>query len=281
MSEEVNKEQVVVAWKQYRLHICVLIIALIAESIGKQTITLGGISISFLPLVFAMLIALIAYIVKPIVFLQEREATAAEGIMLIFLGPLLAKLAIASGQSIVQIISVGPALILQEFGNLVPILVALPLAMAFGFRRESIGLTHSIGREQNFGLIVGKYGFDSEETRGVMMIYIVGTILGSIIIGPMAGILATTLPIDPRAFAMATGVGSAGMTAASMATLLELFPQMATEIEAYASMSNLLTQVDGIYMSIFIGLPLCNFMYKVWLPFFDRKNKEQSNSKDA
>lgn len=280
MSEVGNKEQVV-AWKQYRLHICVLIIALIAEKIGTQTIKLGSISISFLPLVFAMLIALIAYIAKPIVFLQEREATASEGIMLIFLGPLLAKLAIASGRSIMQIISVGPALILQEFGNLVPILIALPLAMAFGFRRESIGMTHSIGREQNFGLIVGKYGFDSDETRGVMMIYIVGTILGSIIIGPMAGILATTLPIDPRAFAMATGVGSAGMTAASMATLLELFPSMATEIEAYASMSNLLTQVDGIYMSIFVGLPLCNFMYRVLLPFFEKKSRDKNNSKSV
>ncbi len=280
MNDVLKKEQVVGVWKHYRLHICVLIIAFIAEKIGKQSITIGGVTIAFLPLVFAMIIALIAYIAKPIVFLKEREATAAENVMLIFLGPLLAKMGIASGQSIVQIISVGPALLLQEFGNLVPIFIALPLAMAFGFRRETIGLTHSIGREQNFGLIVGKYGFDSSETRGVMMIYIVGTILGSIIIGPLASILATLLPIDPRAFAMATGVGSSGMTAAAMASLIELFPDMATEMEAYASMSNLLTQVDGIYMSIFIGLPLCNWMYKVLLPFFEKKSKKQVNSEN-
>ena len=38
--------------------------------------------------------------------------------MLIFLGPLLAKLAIASGHSIMQILADRPAMILQEFGNL-------------------------------------------------------------------------------------------------------------------------------------------------------------------
>ena len=38
-------------------------------------------------------------------------------------------------------------------------------------------------------------------------------------------------------------------------------------------MSNLLTQVDGIYMSILIGLPLCNLLYKVLEPVLGRVTK--------
>ncbi len=72
---------------------------------------------------------------------------------------------------------------------------------------------------------------------------------------------------------MATGVGSAGMTAASLSTLIDMFPQFETQMSAYSSMSNLLTQVDGIYMSILIGLPLCNLLYKVVEPVLGRVTK--------
>ena len=49
-----------------------------------------------------MLLGLIAYLAKPIKWVKEKEAEAASGTMLIFIGPLLAKLAIASGHSTVS-----------------------------------------------------------------------------------------------------------------------------------------------------------------------------------
>lgn len=266
-------------WKEYRLHIAVLVIVLLAELvIRKQTITFsndlyGSLSISLQPFVFALLLGLIAYLAKPISWVGEHESHAASGTMLIFIGPLLAKLAIASGYSIDEIIAVGPAMILQEFGNIGTMLLALPIALLLGFKREAVGMTHSIGREQNMGLIIDRYGFDSEETRGVLIIYIIGTVIGSVVIGPLTSILATALPLSPLAFAMATGVGSAGMTAASLSTLIDLFPQYETQMTAYSSMSNLLTQVDGIYMSILIGLPLCNLLYRVLEPVLGRVTK--------
>ena len=266
-------------WKEYKLHIAVLVIVLLAELvIRKQTVTFsndvyGTLSIGFQPFVFAMLLGLIAFLAKPIKAVGEHESEAASGIMLIFIGPLLAKLAVASGHSINEIIAVGPAILLQEFGNIGTMILALPVALLLGFKREAVGMTHSIGREQNMGLIIDRYGFDSDETRGVLMIYIIGTVIGSVVIGPLTGILANILPISPLAYAMATGVGSAGMTAASLSTLIDMFPEFETQMSAYSSMSNLLTQVDGIYMSVLIGLPLCNLLHKVLEPTLGRITK--------
>ncbi|WP_440205863.1 DUF3100 domain-containing protein, partial [Campylobacter coli] len=79
-----------------------------------------------------------------------------------------------------KIIAAGPALILQEAGNLATIIISLPLAILLGLRRESIGMTHSIGREPNLALITEKYGITSPEWRGVMSMYIFGTIFGAI-----------------------------------------------------------------------------------------------------
>lgn len=268
-------------WKEYRLHIAVLLIVLIAELIiRKETLTIGNklygtLTVNFQPFVFAMVLGLIAVLSKSIKFVGEHESEMASGTMLIFIGPLLVKLAVASGHSIDAIIAVGPAMLLQEFGNIGTMLLALPVAMFLGFRREAVGMTHSIGREQNLGLIVDRYGFDSDETRGVLIIYIIGTVIGSVVIGPMTSILATVCPLHPYAYAMATGVGSAGMTAASISTLIDMFPKMETTMTAYSSMSNLLTQVDGIYMSMFVGLPLCNLLYKILLPMFGDEKKAE------
>ena len=42
------------------------------------------------------------------------------------------------------------------------------------------------------------------------------------------------------------------------------YPDMEAEITAYAATSNMLSSVDGLYMSLFIALPMCEFMYKLF-----------------
>ena len=44
--------------------------------------------------------------------------------------------------------------------------------------------------------------------------------------------------------------------------LLAAFPEMAEQISAYAATSQVLTGVDGMYMSLFVALPLTNFLYR-------------------
>ena len=55
------------------------------------------------------------------------------------------------------------------------------------------------------------------------------------------------------------------MTAASSA-LAEIVPDMKDTILAYAATSNMLTGVTGMYVVIFIGLPIVNGLYKKFGP---------------
>ena len=77
-----------------------------------------------------------------------------------------------------MIFNVGPALILQLLGDSCTI-IALPIALLLGFRREAIGMTSSICRDPNVAIIIDKYGVTSPESRGVLFIYILGPIIGT------------------------------------------------------------------------------------------------------
>ena len=222
-----------------------------------------SIQIILLPLLYALVMGLALYLAKPVKFIGSKQSKVAEGAMVVFIGVLIAKLAISSGQSIDSIFNVGPALILQQLGDL-GTLIALPVALLLGFSREVIGMTSSICREPNLGVIIDKYGFKSPETRGVLAIFVIGSIIGTAFISLLSSISASVLPIHPYAFAMASGIGSASMNAASLASISHLFPSMATDLEAFAGCSNLLSFCFGIYMCIFVSIPLAEKLYG-WL----------------
>ena len=203
------------------------------------------------------------YLSKYFKWIGDEEAKIAEGIMAILLGVIISKLAISSGASIYMIFNVGPALILQLFGDICTI-IALPVALILGFRREAIGMTSSICRDPNVAIIIDRYGFASPESRGVLFIYIVGTIIGALYMSFFASLCVSLLPLHPYAYAMASGVGSASMNAAGLVPLVNLYPHMATQLEAFAGCSNVLSSAFGIYMFIFISLPLTEKLYS-WL----------------
>ncbi len=230
------------------------------------------IEVFLLPLLYALVMGLILYLAKPVKFVGRKQSKVAEGAMVLFIGVLIAKLAISSGQSITSIFNVGPALILQQFGDL-GTLIALPVALLLGFRREVVGMTSSICREPNLGVIIDKYGFKSPETRGVLAVFVIGSIIGTAFISLLSSISASILPIHPYAFAMASGVGSASMNAASLASISHMFPAMATDLEAFAGCSNLLSFCFGIYMCIFISLPLAEKLYSWLSPHIGKDDK--------
>ena len=111
---------------------------------------------------------------------------------------------------------------------------------------------------------VDKYGFNSPESRGVFAIFIIGTVIGTIFISFLVTFSLSFLPLHPYAYAMASGVGSASMNAAAIGPTLAAFPGMETQIEAFAGFSNLLSFCVGIYIVIFIALPLTERVYN-WL----------------
>ena len=258
-------------WRDYKLHLTVFFLVVIAELIGTIYIPISkNVTITIMPLIYTIVLGLIFYLDKRITWIKRRQARIAEGAMMLFIGILIAKLAVSSGQSIHLIFEMGPALILQELGHLATILV-LPIALLLGFKEESIGMTNSIGREPNVAVVVDKYGFNSPQSRGVFAIFIIGTVIGTIFISFLVTFSLSFLPLHPYAFAMASGVGSASMNAAAIGPTLAAFPGLETSIEAFAGFSNLLSFCVGIYIVIFVAMPLTEKLY-YWLePKIGRK----------
>ncbi|MGO4888230.1 DUF3100 domain-containing protein [Anaerobacillus sp. MEB173] len=261
-------EQLKNIWKDWRLHGIVFAIVIITELIGTHSFTVGPGVVLLLPMLYAIIIGISLYF-TPLV--KEKQSKNAEPLIVLGVTLLIAKIGVIIGPSLPQIIAAGPALLLQEFGNLFTIFIALPVAVLLGLKRESIGMTHSVAREPNVGLIMDKFGFNSPEGRGVMAIYIFGTVFGAVFMGLMSGFLATLTPLHPLSFAMASGIGSGSMMAAASGSLVAAFPHLENDIIAFAGASNLLSLSTGLYMSIFIGLPLTEKLYNMMTKRRDKK----------
>ena len=159
-------------------------------------------------------------------------------------------------QIFAKLVSVGPALLLQEFGNLGTILLSMPLALLLGLKKESIGVCYSINRDSNLGLTTDIFGPDAPETKGTFAVYIVGSVIGTVFISILASVVASWNIFDPIALGMASGVGSGSMMTAAAGTLGEIYPQQAENIMIMGGASDMLTGITGIYMGTFVGLPL-------------------------
>lgn len=268
-------ERVKAIAKNWPLHVTMLVVIIICEAINTIKIPTPLGNILFLPMLFAMVFGLVLYLIKPVTWVKEEQSKLSSDFVVIGIGIFLAKVAVNSGAQLDQVIKAGPALILQEFGNLGTIILALPFALILGFGREAVGMTHSIAREPNVGYIASKFGSDSAEFRGVMTTYIVGTLIGTIFMGVMASFLGGAGILHPYALAMACGVGSGSMMAASSASLVAAFPDMAEQISAYAGTSNVLSNADGIIMTVIIGVPMCNFLYRKLYPVIGKGKKEK------
>lgn len=257
-------EQRQAIWKDYRLHLMVLIFTLGAELIGSQSIKLGRFSFTLAPLIFSMLFMTVFYLLPQQKIVTKKSATNASQMMALAGGLLIAKLGVSSGAAIEEVLQAGIAVTLQNLGEGFSFLLGLPLAIFFGMKRESIGMTFGVSREANVALISEKYGAESPEFRGVMTNYIVGTIFGVVAVSFLMSVLAEIPFISPKSLALATGIGSASMMVGGLGTLIERFPQQATELEAYAAISNLVSSVINIYTALFIGLPLTERAYR-WM----------------
>lgn len=246
---------------EWKIYLAAFIFIIIADSIGQIRIPVGpGILILF-PIFYSIFLGILAgpQLTK---FFSRKDVTAASKLVIVCICPFIAKLGINAGANIETVISAGPALLLQEFGNLGTILLSLPIALLFGLKREAIGACHSINRETNLALVQDVFGPESPEARGSLSIYIIGGMVGTIYFGFMTTVVAALGWFHPYALGMAAGVGAGIMMASATASLTAMFPQMAGQISALASASETISGIDGIYMALFVGLPLCNWLYK-------------------
>lgn len=257
-----NTKDILLDW---RLHASVLVITIIAETIGVIAVPIGIGSILLLPLLYAFVMGLAInpnVVRKAGEWLGQREVKAASPLIVIAIMPFIAKFGTIIGPSMEQIIAAGPALILQELGNLGTIVLAFPVAvLLLGMGREAIGASFSVAREPNIAIIADKYGLKSPEGAGVMGVYVIGTLFGTFIFAILASLLATAGVFSIEALAMACGIGSGSMMAACSGALAHAVPDMEEQILALAGASNVLTYATGLYLCIFVALPVTEKLY--------------------
>lgn len=252
-----------------RLFLAVLVIVMISESFGIKKVPIGPGAVVFLPMLYAVIIGLLItpdLLGKPVGFLRKviskDEIELAGAMVMLSLLPLGVKYGTLVGPNIVKVVQAGPAFLLQELGNLGTIILALPVAMLLGLKREAVGASVSICREPTLGIIGERYGMNSPEGTGVLGTYMMGTVFGTIFFG-LLGSFATGTGLHPYALAMASGMGSGSMmTAASSSLAMAVEPAFKDTVLAYAATSNMLTGVTGMYSVIFIALPATNFFYE-------------------
>lgn len=195
-----------------------------------------------------------------------EDSAYAAALIVVATFPLMARYGTLVGPNAPKLVTAGAALILQEVGNnWGAIVVAMPIAILLGLRREVIGACYSVAREPNLSLIGDIYGLDTPEGRGVLGTYITGTVLGTAffsIIGSLSALLAPGL-FHPLSLGMACGIGSASMMTACSATLAEQLPAWKDQILAFAVASNLITGITGLYASWLIGLPFAEWIYRL------------------
>ncbi|WP_188009331.1 DUF3100 domain-containing protein [Grimontia hollisae] len=238
--------------------------------IGTQKIDLGFATLSILPMLFAVMFGMALSVnwtknkIKAWgkIFTEKEEGFCGKmvGYCLLVLGTQYAGMIIPNLE---MIIDAGIPLLFQELGNLLPILVAIPLAVKFKFDRKAIGACSSISREPSIAVIQGKFGTGSPEYVGVLAIYLCGSVIGTLWFSVL-GSIAPLTGLHPLALAAGSGVGSGSMlSAASGALVSGLEPALAQQVLSIAAASNLLSSVLGALSLTFLGLPLAECVYKL------------------
>ncbi|WP_029149381.1 DUF3100 domain-containing protein [Microbacterium indicum] len=235
-----------------------------AQLAGPLVIPLGIASITILPMVWAIL-AGGTVTSQPWLRVPVRMQQAASVIMGVAVMVLCARLSFTLGPNIQVLFQAGPALLLQELGHLFGTLIlALPIAVLLKMGPATIGATFSIDREGSFAMVSERYGTTSPQYRGVLSMYVFGTLFGAVLVSIIASLATSTGLFDPLALAMGAGVGSGSMMAAAAAVVQQAHPELGDQVLAMATASNLITGILGVYAGIFIALPLADRMYR-WL----------------
>ena len=265
---------------EYKLYVLAFIFILIADSIGRISIPMKIGTFILFPIFYSLILGMLS---GPECFkiINSTQVKAASKLVIVCICPFIVKLGVNAGANIQTVLSAGPALLLQEIGNLGTIFFAMPVAILLGLKREAIGATHSINRESNLALATDVFGSDSPETRGSLSVYIVGGMIGTIYFGILASVVAHTGLFHPFALALASGIGAGIMMASATASLSIIYPTMAAQISALASASETLSGITGIYVAIFVGIPLTKKIYEFLEPKLSPKKDLKNELKGA
>lgn len=267
--------------------IAALLISVTAEAIGPISFTVMGTEIKILSLIWAICLGIIVSphllgkvlpAIKKLISTPEIEK--APHLLSIALYPLGIMFGIYAGPKVGIVLEAGPALLLQELGNMTTMLIALPIGVMLGLGRSALGGTFSLCRDTALGIIGDKYGLNSPEGIGTLGTYISGSIFGTLLFTFLAPI-GVFIGLHPFALAMASGMGSGSMMGAATASLVNTVPQFSEQILAYSATSGLLTSVTGVYVELFLSLPLANYYYSKVAPIIERRRVKKGKVKTS
>jgi hypothetical protein len=254
-------------YSEKKIYLISLFFVLIADGIGEIKFHLGSGIIILFPVFYAIILGVLS---GPQVskIINTKEVQAASKLVIVGICPFIVKLGITAGANLDMVINAGPALLLHGFGNVLGLILGLPVAMLLGMRHEAIGTCSSLNREYHMAVINDVYGASSAESDGSLALYIVGGMIGAIYFGVMASFVAMLGWFTPQALGMASGVGAGIFMASASASLASIFPAHAAAITTMASTSNTIAGITGIYITMFIAIPLTEKFYKILLPLF-------------
>jgi hypothetical protein len=247
-----------------------LVLSVISQLIGTYKIKVGSSAIVLFPIIWVVLISGFVSIqrFKPV---PKPIQNISMSLMMIGITIFLARLGMLIGPGLDEIKKAGVAILLQEVGHVFgTVILALPVGVALGLGRAAIGATFSIDREPQLGYMLERFGGDSPEYGGTFAVWLLGSVFGALYISLLAGVLASTGIFNPLALALGAGVGSASMMAGAAAALSVVHPDLKDQIFVLAGLSNLVTNIVGIYAGYYIALPLAGRLYVFWCKVFHR-----------
>ena len=227
-----------------------IIICIIAELIGPLQFKVMGIDVKILTMIWVIIMGillsptLLGKVIPPLKkFISKAEIKRAPFLLSLTLYPLGIMVGINAGPKVGIVLQAGPALLFQEAGNMMTMLIALPLGLLLGLGRSAVGGTFSLCRDTALGIIGDKYGLESREGMGTLGTYISGSVFGTLFYSFLAPI-GLAIGFHPYALAMASGMGSASMMNAATAALTNAAAPMYAE------------QILGVSVDFFIQLTI-------------------------
>lgn len=257
----------------------------LAEAIGNVEFFFGKTKIILFPIIWALLIGIVISFTHRSIRGQAENSLRLQRVASLFIQSgiyfFVIKISFNIGKDLPALYQAGWALVFQEVGHFVGPLIALPLALVLGIKREAVGATFSIGREVSIAIVSERYGMNSPEGRGVMAEYIIGTIFGAIFIATLAGFISALDWFKPTSLAMGAGVGSGSMMAAAMAAIAARHPEAEAQIVSFAGAANVLTMAVGTYFIMFLALPMTNWLYNRLEPVLGQKKADGGREQGA
>lgn len=121
--------------KYWKVYAAAVVLALVCDSVGTIKINIGIGTLTLFPMVFAVILG---GLLGPDVIrmFNQGECKMGGSLVLVALAPFMAKMGVSAGANLAKLVAVGPALLLQEFGNLGTIFISLPIALLLGLKKK-------------------------------------------------------------------------------------------------------------------------------------------------